>query len=216
MSALIGWRTAYLFRWLPHSAPTGLFPVGKPGQGSPVVVTGNFSLTVKRVRRALEGQDVWLLVANSGGINVWCAAGGGILTENRIIDAIKISRLSDKVSHRTVILPALSAPGVNRAAVHRETGFRARFGPVYAIDIPAYLGAGMKKTESMRRFHFGPRHRLDMLLPMNFPVYLLAAMALGVVSPRRLLGFTALFWRTGRGASPAHAAGLCQRKGSAD
>jgi len=192
--ALIGWFVAYFARWLPHRAPTGLFAVGRPGAGSPVLVTANFTLTVKRVLRALAGQDVWLLVANSEGINVWCAACGGILTENRIIDAVKISKLAEKVSHNEIIIPQLSAPGVDREAVKQQTGFRCRFGPVYARDIPAYLEARKKKTDRMRRFDFGPRHRLDMFLPMNFPVYLLIAAVLALVAPKQLAGFTVLFW----------------------
>jgi len=146
MKALAGWIVSYLLRWLPHRAPTGLFPVGKPDASSPVLITANFTLTVKRVRQALAGRNVWLLVANSEGINVWCAATGGILTANRVVDAIKVSRLSDRVSHREVILPALSAPGVDREAVKRETGFSCQFGPVYARDIPAYFDAGKKVT----------------------------------------------------------------------
>jgi NAD-dependent dihydropyrimidine dehydrogenase PreA subunit len=191
---LIGWIVAYLVRWLPHSAPTGLFPMGKPDADSPVLITSNFTLTVKRVRRALAKKDVWLLVANSKGINVWCAAAGGIFTESSIIDAIKISHLSEKVSHRDIILPPLSAPGVDREAIERLTGFTCRFGPVYARDIPEYLNAGMNKSDDMRSFDFGLRHRLDMFLPMNFPVYLLIAVVLAFVAPAQLPGFTALFW----------------------
>jgi len=116
-----------------------------------------------------------------------------MFTANRIIDAIKVSQLTDRVAHRVVILPALSASGVDREALAKETGFHARFGPVYARDIPAYLNA-RKKTEAMRRFDFGPRHRLDMFLPMNFPVYFLVALVLALVAPRHLLGFTVLFW----------------------
>ena len=178
MRALTAWIVAYLARWLPHRAPTGLFPVGNAGEDSPVVVTANFTLTVRRVRRALAGRDFWLLVAQAEGINVWCAATGGIFTENRIIDAIKVCRLAEVVAHRRVILPSLSAPGVDREAVKRETGFHGRFGPVYARDIPAYLAAGMRKYDTMRRFDFGWRHRLDMFLSMNVPIYLLVGLAL--------------------------------------
>jgi NAD-dependent dihydropyrimidine dehydrogenase PreA subunit len=191
---LTGWFVAYLARWLPHRAPTGLFPLGRPDASSPVIVTASFSLTVKRVRRALAGRDVWLLVVNTEGINVWCAAAGGIFTESRVIDGVKVSRLSEKVSHRELILPPLCAPGVDREAVERETGFRCRFGPVQARDIPAYLDAGRRTSEAMRRFDFGARHRLDMFLPMNFPVYLAVALVLALVARGHLLGFTALFW----------------------
>jgi ferredoxin len=194
MKALAGWIVAYLARWLPHRAVTGLFPVGKPDETSPVLVTASFSLTIKRVRRALAGRDVWLLVVNSDGINVWCAATGGLFSENRVIDAIKVSRLSEKVSHREVILPPLAAPGVDRDAVERETGFRCRFGPVHARDITAYLDGGKRTTDAMRRFDFGAHHRLDMFLPMNFPVFALVALVLAAAAPGQLLGFTALFW----------------------
>ena len=130
MRAVLDWLVAYLFRWLPRSAPTGLFPVGDPDESSPVIVTGNFSLTIRRVRRALRGQNLWLLVTNSDGINVWCAADGGIFTHHRVIDAIKVSELGSRVEHRQVILPALSASGVELENIWEETGFRAQFGPV--------------------------------------------------------------------------------------
>jgi NAD-dependent dihydropyrimidine dehydrogenase PreA subunit len=176
MMGIGGWIISYLFRWLPHSVETGVFPIGSPDEDSPVIVTANFSLTVKRVKKALKGQDLWLLVANADGINVWCAAGGSIFTHNRVIDTIKISGLADKVKHREVILPALSAPAMDLKAIKEETGFRARFGPVYAKDIPAYLEAGRKKTDEMR------------------PIWLIPAIVLGIWWREYLLGFTALFW----------------------
>ncbi len=192
--SLSGWFVAYLARWLPHRSARGLFPLGTPGPGSPVIVTCNFSLTVRRLRRALAGQDAWLLVADSDGINVWCAACGGHFTADRVIDALKVARLADKVNHRNIILPPLSAPGMDCKAIRQETGFQAHFGPVYARDLPAYLDAGGKKTESMCRFRFDLRHRLDMLLSMNFPIYAVAAIVLAVLAPQHLAGFTLLFW----------------------
>lgn len=194
MSRLLDWIVAYLCRWLPRAAPTGLSRIGDPDESSPVVVTANFSLTVARVRRALRGRSAWLLVANSGGINVWCAAAGRLLTHHRVIDAVKTSGLADRVAHRRLILPALSAPGVESGPIREATGFRARFGPVDARDLPAYLDGGQKKTEAMRRFDFGLAHRADMFLPMNLPVYLVVAAVLGLFWPQHLPGFTALFW----------------------
>jgi len=133
-------------------------------------------------------------VANSDGINVWCAAAGGALTEHRVIDAITVSRLAEKVSHRDIILPALSAPGIDREAIRHETGFHAHLGPVYANDIPAYVQADMKRTDRMRRFRFDFKHRLDMFLSMNFPVYLVVGVLLAIFWPRYLVGATVLFW----------------------
>lgn len=194
MSAVLDWIVAYLCRWLPRATSTGLTRVGNPDESSPVLVTANFSLTVARVKRALRGRSTWLLVANSGGINVWCAAAGGLLTHHRVIDAVKTSGLADRVAHRRLILPALSAPGIEVESIREATGFRARFGPVLARDLPAYLDGGEKKTESMRRFDFGLGHRADMFLSMNLPVYLVVAVVLGVFWPQYLLGYSLLFW----------------------
>ncbi len=194
MSTALDWIVAYLCRWIPRAAPTGLVPIGAPDDSSPVLVTANFSLTVARVKRALRGRNVWLLVANSGGINVWCAAAGGLLTPHRVIDAVKTSGLADRVTHRRLILPALSAPGVELGPIREATGFRARFGPVSARDLPAYLDGGEKKTEAMRRFNFGLAHRADMFVPMNLPVYGIVGLVLGVFWPQHLAGFSLLFW----------------------
>lgn len=194
MSTVVDWLVAYLCRWLPRRAPTGLFPIGNPDENSPVIVTGNFSLTLARVKTALRGRDLWLLVAQSDGINVWCAADGGIFTHNRVIDAIKVCGLAERVRHRRIILPALSASGIDLDPIHEETGFRARFGPVYADDIPAYLDGRMKKTPAMQRFDFGLAHRLDMFVSMNFPVYVLGAVVLALIGWNYFIGFTFLFW----------------------
>lgn len=194
MKSIVGWIVAYLARWLPHSYATGLTAVGSPDQDSPVIVTCNFSLTVKRMQKALRGLNVWLLVAPSDGINVWCAACGGIFTHNRVIDAIKVSGLADKVKHRVVILPALSAPAMDKKKIKEETGFSAKFGPVYAGDIPEYLELGQKKTDGMRRFRFDLKHRLDMLVSMNLPIYILPAIVLAIFFRDYLLGFSVLFW----------------------
>ncbi|RLF71380.1 MAG: hypothetical protein DRN40_02610 [Thermoplasmata archaeon] len=58
-------------------------------EGSRVLLTCNYSLTVGRVKRVLEraGIDYYLLVASSGGINVWCSAAGGHLTNHRLSQA---------------------------------------------------------------------------------------------------------------------------------
>jgi NAD-dependent dihydropyrimidine dehydrogenase PreA subunit len=111
-----------------------------------------------------------------------------------VIDAIKVSRLAERVAHRRVLLPPLAASGVDLETIHEQTGFRPRFGPVYARDIPAYLDARGKKTEAMRRFRFGVAHRLDMLTSMNFPIYLLGAVPLAIFWSQYLAGYTLLFW----------------------
>jgi NAD-dependent dihydropyrimidine dehydrogenase PreA subunit len=46
----------------------------------------------------------------------------------------------------------------------------------------------------MKRFDFGLKHRLDMFLSMNFPVYAVPALALALFWPQYVLGYSILFW----------------------
>ena len=89
-----------VFRMLPWPTEPGLRGVGSPDAWSPVIVTGNYDLTVRRVLRALEGLDAWLVVAPCGGINVWCAAAGGHLTTHQVVTALKTSGIGERVQHR--------------------------------------------------------------------------------------------------------------------
>lgn len=142
----------------------GLYTVGEPNPDSPVLVTGNFDLTVRRLVREIDGRvAVWLLVVDSAGINVWCAAGGGYLTAERVIGALVMSGLEQVVRHRTLILPQLCANGVDGWQIRRETGWGVHWGPVRAADVPAYLVRGGVKSEAMRAVRFQLRDRLEMV-----------------------------------------------------
>ena len=157
---------ALFFRIIPPypKVRTGLYAIGQPGAESPVLVTGNFDLTVRRLVRAIDGRlDAWLLVADSRGINVWCAAGGGYFSAEKIIAALKSSRLADVVRHQSLILPQLCANGVDVNLIHEETGWIVHWGPVRAEDIPHYLAANCKKSDSMRWVRFPLKDRLEMV-----------------------------------------------------
>lgn len=171
-----------LLGMLPHRAPTGLMRIGNPGRGSPVLVTGNFTLTVRRLRESLRGRDVWLLVANSKGINVWCASGGGHLTHHDIISVIRTSRIEEHVDHREVILPQLCATGVERRRITDATGFTARWGPARLEDLPAFLdrGARVFKSERLMRFPLWERMEMAALWSAPMLVVVLPVLALAV------------------------------------
>ncbi|MFQ5399620.1 MAG: corrinoid protein-associated methyltransferase CpaM [Anaerolineae bacterium] len=157
---------ALFFRIIPPypKMRPGLYAVGQPDKKSPVLVTGNFDLTVRRVVRAIDSRvDAWLLVTDSAGVNVWCAAGGGFLTAEKVIAAVKSSRLKEVVSHHALILPQLAANGVDGWRIRTETGWGVHWGPVKAEDIPAYLAAHRKKTDAMRWVRFPLKDRLEMV-----------------------------------------------------
>jgi hypothetical protein len=156
-----------------------LYAVGKPDSNSPVLVSANYKLSFDSLRRELKNQNLWILVIDTKGINVWCAAGKGSFGTAEVIRMVEESRLSELVSHRTLILPQLSAPGVAAHEVRRQSGFKVVYGPVRAADIPAFLRAGNKAEPAMRRTEFKLRDRL-VLAPVEIagmfkPLLILAA-----------------------------------------
>jgi NAD-dependent dihydropyrimidine dehydrogenase PreA subunit len=161
---------------LPFPCRTGLIEIGRPGRDAPVLLTGNFRLTVERVKRALEGVDAYLLVANSRGVNVWCAATGGLLTNHDVVSVLKTSGIDSRVDHREVILPQLAATGIEGPYVRRKTGWKVAWGPVEAAAIPDFLRAGLETTAEMRSVAFGWRRRLEMAVAWAFPISLLGAL----------------------------------------
>jgi NAD-dependent dihydropyrimidine dehydrogenase PreA subunit len=164
-----------LFRLFPCPTPAGLRRIGNPASDSPVLVTCNFHLTVKRLERCLRGLDAWLLVCDSKGVNVWCASGAEELNTHSVVSAVKTSEVSTLVDHRRLILPPLSAPGVRAAEVQKQTGWTVQWGPVRAEDLPRYLAGGGHRDEAMKRVTYNWRERLDAALGSLFPFYLLGA-----------------------------------------
>jgi hypothetical protein len=157
---------AFMVRWgfgrMNYRIPPGLYAAGKPGPSSPVLVTANYKLTFDALRRELGGLDVWLLVLDTRGVNVWCAAGKGTFGTQEIIDRVTATGLSRAVKHRKIILPQLGAPGTAAHEVQRKTGFRVVYGPVRAADIPAFLAAGLVASPGMRRVRFGLLDRTEL------------------------------------------------------
>jgi len=165
----------------------GLYRIGDPGRESPVLATGNYELTVRRLVRELDGRvDCWLLVANSRGINVWCAAGGGHFTADGVVSAIKISGVREMVNRHELILPQLCANGVDGWQIREHTGWAVRWGPVRAEDVPAYLAAGRRKTAEMRWVTFPLRDRLEMTVVSTIFFGVLLAIPLSIFWPHLL------------------------------
>lgn len=157
----LGWRDVtggWLVRWgigrMRYRVDPGLYRVGAPDRRSPVLVTANYKLTVDTLRQALAGQNVWVLVLDTAGVNVWCAAAKGTFGTSELVRRIEVTDLAGTVDHRRVVVPQLGAVGVAAHDVKRAAGFTVAFGPVRARDIPAYLADRMRATEAMRRIRF--------------------------------------------------------------
>lgn len=170
------WLRDTMLRMFPHRAPTGLVRIGKPGRDSPVLVTGNFTLTIRRLIEALNGHDIWLLCANSKGINVWCAAGGGHLTHHDVISVLRTSRIGEQVDHRELVLPQLCATGVERRTVAAVTGWSPRWGPARLEDLPAFLGRGRRVVGKERFVRFPLWERLEMAFMWAWALIVIAVL----------------------------------------
>jgi len=131
-----------------------LYAVGQPDENSDVYVTCNFKLSFDILRRTLNGMSAWILVLDTKGINVWCAAGKGTFGTQELAFRIKEHQLEKIVSHKKVIVPQLGATGVSAYKVKEEAGFKVIYGPVKADDIPAFVQNGYKATPEMRKVNF--------------------------------------------------------------
>lgn len=154
------WAVCWGIRRMRYAVSPGLYAVGAPTKEAPLLVTANYKLSFDHVRRALSGLDAWVLVLDTKGVNVWCAAGKGTFGTDELVKRVELSGVAKVVGHRTLVLPQLGAPGVAAHEVARRTGFRVVYGPVYVRDLPAFLRAGMRATPEMRRVRFTLRERL--------------------------------------------------------
>ncbi len=144
----------------------GLYALGKPGERSPVLVTANYKMSFDRLREKLPGRNAWILVLDTGGINVWCASGKGTFGTRELVGRIKSSGLEKVTSHRELILPQLSGPGVASHLVKKLSGFKVNYGPIRSADLPAFLDNGLKATPEMRFKSFTIWERM-VLVPME-------------------------------------------------
>jgi hypothetical protein len=149
-----------------YTVEPGLYAVGIPDDKSPVLVSANYKLTFDTLRKNLEGLDCWLLILDTKGVNVWCAAGKGTFGTDELVSRIEQTGLYEVVSHRQLILPQLGAPGVNSNEVAHRSGFSVVYGPVRAKDIKQYINSGYKATNEMRTVTFNMLDRL-ILTPME-------------------------------------------------
>jgi NAD-dependent dihydropyrimidine dehydrogenase PreA subunit len=162
-----------LFRLFPQPEPVALYRLGQANADSPVLVTGNYNLTVRRVAAGLQHTDCWLLVCDSRGINIWCSSLADHFGSDDIITAIRLTGLAHKVSHRQLILPQLCAANVSIEGIQRETGFGGHFGPVHIRDIPGYFADPANLRIRQVRFDWKDRLEMAVGCPLILTVLLL-------------------------------------------
>lgn len=177
-----------------YTIEPGLYALGQPDKDSPVLVSANYKLSFDHLRRALPGRSAWILVLETKGINVWCAAGKGSFGTEELLSRLEESRLKELVAHRQLILPQLSGPGVAAHLVKKRSGFKVVYGPIRASDLPVFLDSGLKATPQMRRKDF-PLAERAVLIPIELTH---ALKHLAWLAPALLflggLGFAGGYW----------------------
>lgn len=159
----------FLARWginrMGHRVQPGLYWLGNPTPESPVFASANYTLSFDALRLALAGFNAFILVLDTKGINVWCAAGKGTFGTDELVSRIENVGLSGIVTHQKIIVPQLGAPGISAHDVQRQSNFKVEYGPIRASDIPEYIRNG-KATSEMRMVRFPLKDRI-VLIPVE-------------------------------------------------
>jgi hypothetical protein len=171
----------------------GIYAVGNPDKNSEVFVTSNYKLSFDHLRKNLTGINAWILILNTKGINVWCAAGKGTFGTKELISKINDLSLNNLVEHKRIIVPQLGAVGISAHEVKKETGFNIKYGPVKASDIREFISNNFKADKKMRTVNFGFYDRLILTpveIVMNFKYWLILFSSLFIISCLSKNGFS--------------------------
>ena len=144
----------------------GLYSLGSPSAEAQVFVTANYKLSFDHLRKGLNGLDAWILVLDTKGINVWCAAGKGTFGTDELVRRIGSEKLAEKVTHKNLIVPQLGAPGIAAHEVKKKTGFSVIYGPIRSNDIRTFIARNNTMTDKMRTVSFTLAERA-VLIPMD-------------------------------------------------
>ncbi|MGQ9459946.1 MAG: acetyl-CoA decarbonylase/synthase complex subunit gamma [Candidatus Bathyarchaeaceae archaeon] len=123
----------------PVAVEPGIRIFGKPDENSPVMMTTNFALTYYTVASDIEsaGVNSYLLVVDSEGIAVDSAVAGRKLTAEKVAEAIKETKIEEKVKHRKLIIPGKAAR--LSGEIEELSGWQVMVGPRDSSGIPKFL-----------------------------------------------------------------------------
>ena len=128
----------------PMMMQQGIYPIGTPGEDSPVLITTNFSLTYFIVSGEVESSRVssWLLVMDTEGLSVLTAWAAGKFVGDAIGAFVKKSGITEKVKHRRVVIPGAVAAVSGDLEEELGSGWEVKIGPREAAHLSAFLRMG--------------------------------------------------------------------------
>ncbi|MDQ7782982.1 MAG: acetyl-CoA decarbonylase/synthase complex subunit gamma [Desulfomonilaceae bacterium] len=124
----------------PMTTEQGIYPIGTPGDDSPILITSNFSLTYFIVSGEVESSRVpsWLLVLNTDGLSVLTAWAAGKFVGDLIGPFVKKSGIEEKTKTRKLIIPGAAAI-ISGDLEEELPDWEIAIGPREGAHIPAYL-----------------------------------------------------------------------------
>ena len=116
-----------------------VYPIGEPGENSPMMFTTNFSLTYYTVESDVEASRMpsYILVVDTEGTSVLTAYSGDKLNEKTVADAMAKHNVEKLVKHRKLIIPGYVA--VMSGKLEEATNWEVMVGPRECSMLPKYL-----------------------------------------------------------------------------
>jgi acetyl-CoA decarbonylase/synthase complex subunit gamma len=123
----------------PIAVESKIYEIGNVTADSPVFVTTNFSLTYFCVAGDVESSRVpgYILPVDTDGISVMTGWAAGKFTPEKITELLNTSGITDKVTHRKVIIPGGVA--VLSGKLQELSGWEIMVGPRESAGIASFL-----------------------------------------------------------------------------
>lgn len=125
---------------LPAPGPTGLFPINQPQKDSPILVTGNSTITGEVLTAVLSTtvSPFWYLAVNTDGHTVDMAIVYKVMTAERVMQEIGRENVDQIAPESTLFLPGFAS--AIRNDLIEQTGRQVKVGPVCAAELPLFFG----------------------------------------------------------------------------
>jgi len=117
-----------------------VYPIGEPGEDSPLLVTTNFSLTYFLVSGEIENSGVPanLLVVDTEGMSVLTGWAAGKFSGAKVAAAVKASGMADQPGNRRLVIPGYVAQ-ISGEVEEGLPGWEVLVGPGEASDLGPYM-----------------------------------------------------------------------------
>ncbi|MDL1964102.1 MAG: acetyl-CoA decarbonylase/synthase complex subunit gamma [Deltaproteobacteria bacterium] len=124
----------------PMAVDQKIYEIGAADESSPVLITGNFSLTYFIVSGEIDASRVpsYLLIKDTEGLSVLTAWAAGKFAADTVATFVKKSGIEEKVKHRKLVIPGYLAT-ISGELEEELPDWEILIGPREASHLPAYL-----------------------------------------------------------------------------